>query len=105
MTVRVGSAGATTSLRHYRYDTDREVHAGDWLIAANPDRYWLIIGARQVHPHPSHPHRYRWSLTCEVREGPTEADPYLPDDFPDDMEQVHRIEFYRRAPKRRWRQR
>lgn len=94
-------------IRHYRYDTDRVVEAGDWLLASDPDRYWLIIAARQVRPHPSHPRRYRWALTCEVRQGPTEERPYLPEDFPDreHLDQLHVIEFYRRPPKHRWRQR
>jgi hypothetical protein len=89
-----------SAVRHYRYDTERSVQAGDWLIASDPDRYWLIVAARQVRPHPSHPHRYRWRLTCELRQGPTEDAPWLPNDFPTTTEEIHRIEFYRRTPRR-----
>lgn len=92
-------------VRHLRYDTDREVHAGDWLIAANPDRYWLVLSARLVKPRGPIPRRYRWALQCVPRTGPTEAEPWFPDDFPGSAEEVHSVEFYRRPPRHRWPQR
>lgn len=95
--------------RVFRYDTDRDVAEGDWLVqqgaqTASGERYWLVLTARQIRPHPSHPLKCRWSVVCTERQGPTEAEPYIPEDFPTDRDQIHFM-FMRPRPRHRWRQR
>lgn len=99
----------TDALQSFRYDTDREVHVGEWLVAApkrphSPERFWRIVAVRLVKNRGPIPHRYRWAITCERRPAPTDECPYLPEGFPVDPEEIHSISFYKREPRHRWRQ-
>lgn len=99
---------------HFRYDTDRVVSEGDWIIATatdrQPERFWIVLAARKVRTRNPIGHAYRWALTCERIPGPTEDAPYLPGELgtmgaAEWREQVHLAEFRRRPPRHRWRQR